>query len=115
MSQAALIAFFVSFVGGPLLCVALLRVPGTVILLLTLAAGVVATMSAALWLEAGNPLTSLTLMWLGWVLAVAMVAHALRRRSPRRLHRWITVIAVLATPLPWFGLATARLMTQLPG
>ena len=40
-----------------------------------------------------------------------MVGHALYRRlEGRRARRWITVIAILATTLPWFGLATARLM-----
>ncbi|EPX83069.1 hypothetical protein Salmuc_02867 [Salipiger mucosus DSM 16094] len=47
------------------------------------------------------------------MLALALVALALRRRiaasAPRR---WIAVAGLLATPLPWFGLAYARMMTS---
>jgi len=115
MSQSALIVFLVSFVGGPLLCAAILRLPRTVTTLLILAAGVVISMSVALWMQSRDPLGSLTLMWIGWVLAVGLTAHAFRRRAALRWHPWITVIALVMTPLPWFGLATARLLTPLTG
>ncbi len=104
-------AFLVTFVAGPLLCAGLLRLPSTLRVLAGLAMAVVVGMGAALWLEPRAPLPSRLRRWAGWVTAVAMVGHALYRRlEGRRARRWITVIAILATTLPWFGLATARLM-----
>ena len=108
--QPTLVAFVVSFVGGPLLCAAFLRMPSSLGMLLGLAAGVALTMAVALWLEDRDPLASLTALWLGWILAVAMVAHALFRRLGKKARRWVFVVALLATPLPWFGLAAAQMM-----
>ncbi|WP_425074276.1 hypothetical protein [Sagittula sp. S175] len=100
-----------SFVVGPALCALLLRMPATLRVLVSLAILEVMMMGAALFLRDRAPAPSLVALWLGWVAACAMIAHALRRRiaSPRA-RRWITVIAILATTLPWFGLATARLI-----
>lgn len=109
MSAPLLISFLVSFVGGPLLCSALLALPRSLFVLLVLAGAVVVSMTLALRFQGGRPVLSLGLIWLGWVLAVAMVALAVMRRAPQT-RRWVTVIALLATTLPWFGLATARLM-----
>lgn len=111
MSSSVIIAFVMTFGAGPLLCAGLLRLPSTLRVLLGLGAVVVVSMGIALWLELRAPLTSLALLWLGWVSAVSMVAHALRRRiTSRTARRWLTVIAILATTLPWFGLATAQMM-----
>jgi hypothetical protein len=115
MTQAAVIGFAVSFVAGPVLCALLLRLRSSVAVLLALAAGVLVSMACALWLEARAPLTALALMWLGWILALAMVGHALYRRATPGTRRWITLGAILATPLPWFGLAAAQLMSQGAG
>lgn len=112
MTGIVLAAFVISFVVGPVLCAVFLKLPSTVVVLVSMAALVVAPMAVALWLETRAPIASLTLMWLGWVAACAMVGHAfLRRLDGPRLRRWITVTAILSTTLPWFGLATARLMT----
>ncbi|MEQ5871968.1 hypothetical protein J4E08_19000 [Sagittula sp. NFXS13] len=111
MTASVLTAFALSFFGGPLLCALLLRVRSTLIVLFALATVVVGSMAIALWVETGAPLLSLALMWVGWVSACAMVGHAfLRRLAGPRIRRWITVVTILATTLPWFGLATARLM-----
>lgn len=111
MTGATLIAFVLSFVAGPLLCAAAIRLPERTSSVAALALAMVAVTAFGLSRQGSNPPLSLTAMWLGWVLAVAMVALALRRRisqpGPRRL---ILIIALLATTLPWFGLATARLM-----
>ena len=59
----------------------------------------------------GTGLVSLGSLWLAWISAVAMVAMALRRLAPTvSVRRWLTIGALLATTLPWFGLATAQLM-----
>lgn len=111
MQPSVLAAFALSFVVGPALCALLLRLPSRLRVLLALAAGVVLPMAVALVLELRAPLTSLALMWIGWVCACAMVGHALfRRLSGRRQRRWITLAAILATTLPWFGLATAQMV-----
>ncbi|CUH79342.1 hypothetical protein [Tropicibacter naphthalenivorans] len=111
MNTTALIAFAITFVAGPLVCALVLRLPARVPLLAGLAASVVVAMGAAVRLQTSDVTMSLAAMWLAWVLAVAMVAQALRRRVYGQTRRWVTVLALLATTLPWFGLATARMMT----
>lgn len=109
----ALIAFAVVFVAGPLLVAGLLRLPATLAVMSGLSLAVICAAALAVWLQGRTPLGSLVSFWIGWVLAVAMVAQALRRRlagqgqGPRRL---ILLGALIAAPLPWFGLATAQMM-----
>ena len=113
MTQPVIIAFLVTFVAGPSLCALLLRLPSRFWSLGMLAIGVAASSLAALRLQAtgGAASLSLLLLWLAWVLGVTMTALALRARVLNyRARRWLTVLALLATTLPWFGLATARLM-----
>lgn len=111
MDQAPQIAFTVTFVLGPLLCAALLQLPSRLWTLIALALGMVGSTLYALRLMGQDPARALLALWLGWVLAVAMVAVAIRRRiTAPRARRWVTVFALLATTLPWFGLATARMM-----
>ena len=107
MTQSTLIAFAVCFVGGPVLCALLLRLPGTVWALLTLAVCVVLSVTTALsYRLAGTEghLTSLVLLWLSWVLALRS------KIDNPTFRRWTLILALLATTLPWFGLATAQLM-----
>lgn len=113
MTQPVIIAFLVTFVAGPALCALLLRLPSRVWSLGLLAIGVTVSGLGALRLQiTGAPAhVSLLLLWLAWVLGVAMMALALRTRIRNyRARRWLSVLALLATTLPWFGLATARLM-----
>lgn len=106
---ALILGFLASFIAGPLLCALLLRLPPALWALLMLAAALgLATLGALRW-QGERAALSLGCLWLAWVLAVAMLALALLRRLPDR-RRWVTVSALLATTLPWFGLATARLM-----
>lgn len=109
MSAPLLISFVVCFIAGPLLCSALMQLPRRVSTLLAFSVGVIGCMALALRLQDDRAALSLGFLWLGWVLAVAMVALSVMRRAPQT-RRWVTVIALLATTLPWFGLATARLM-----
>jgi hypothetical protein len=111
MTSAALIGFAITFILGPLICVGLLKLRSSVPVLLMLALEVVAVMALALYLRDRMPIPSLVFLWLGWVTAVAMLAHAFRRKLPgAEARRWITVIAALATTLPWFGLSVALMM-----
>ena len=113
MSPAVVLAFLTAFVAGPALCAALLRLPARAPVLALLAGGVAVSSLAALrWQALGDPpLIPLGLFWLGWVLAISMVAIAVRDRLiDPEARRWTTVLALLSTTLPWFGLATARTM-----
>ncbi|MGH1411944.1 MAG: hypothetical protein ACRBB0_00530 [Pelagimonas sp.] len=114
MDVNTIIAFAVTFVVGPALCAWLLRLPprlGTMAVIGLL-------IGAAIWAAVhfqntadSNPFLPLIAMWLAWVLGVGMVGLALLRPfSDPRMRRWITFIALMATTLPWFGLATAQMM-----
>lgn len=109
LSPVLLWGFVACFGLGPALCALLLRLPPALPALLMLAAALALAMAGALRWQGERALASLGCLWLGWVLAVAMLALALLRRAPER-RRWVTVAALLATTLPWFGLATARAM-----
>ncbi|SPF81241.1 hypothetical protein [Pseudoprimorskyibacter insulae] len=120
MSAAILTAFAVTFLAGPAIFAALMRLePGlfrlTALALLALlagASGMGLRTHEASWLPVTPEVATLLLLWLSWVIAVALVAMALRWRiTQARPRRTITVLGLLATTLPWFGLATARLMT----
>ncbi|MFD2741043.1 hypothetical protein ACFSUD_15775 [Sulfitobacter aestuarii] len=53
----------------------------------------------------------LALLWLGWIALLGFVAQILRHRDAgRRMRRWTGVIGALGTTMPWFGLATARML-----
>lgn len=111
MGHPALIAFVVAFVAGPLVVAALLRLSATLPVLVALSLTVIGAAALAVVFQGRSPLTSLIFFWFGWVVAVAMVAQALRRRLPGRTTRRLTLLgALLAAPLPWFGLATAQMM-----
>ncbi|MCR8549068.1 hypothetical protein M4578_14615 [Salipiger sp. P9] len=110
MTREAFVLFTLCFVAGPLLFALLMRFGQSLTLLLALALGVVSAVLLALLLQdRGALLVSLGMLWLAWVLAVAMVALTLRRRLPPSVpRRWVIIAGLLATTLPWFGLATAR-------
>lgn len=111
MGHPALIAFVVAFVAGPLVVAALLRLSATLPVLVALSLTVIGAAALAVVFQGRSPLTSLIFFWFGWVVAMAMVAQALRRRLPGRTTRRLTLLgALLAAPLPWFGLATAQMM-----
>ena len=109
MSLETVIAFLLCFIAGPLLFALILQLGRSLALLLAAALG---TVVAALALQAGgHAALSLLTLWLAWVLAVSALAIALRRRvAPPGPRRWVTIAGLLATTLPWFGLALARTM-----
>ncbi|SNS39527.1 hypothetical protein [Antarctobacter heliothermus] len=111
MGHPALIAFVVAFVAGPLVVAGLLRLPATLAVLVALSLTVICAAALAVVLQGRSPLAALISFWFGWVVAVAMVGQALRRRLPGRTPRRLTLLgALMAAPLPWFGLATAQMM-----
>lgn len=112
MSRELVIAFVICFLGGPLIFAAILRVGPGVSRAGLLALAIAASVAAGFWLQSLQAsLGALACLWLAWVLAVALVVQVLRRRVPiTGGQRWITVSGALATTLPWFGLATARMM-----
>lgn len=111
MGNPALILFVMGFVAAPLLGAALLQLPNTLGALIALALAVFLASALALFLQERSALASLAALWTGWVLAVVMVAQALRRRLPGAVHsRWTKRGALVACALPWFGLALAQMM-----
>lgn len=114
MDTPTLIAFAITFVGGPIICAALLQLPARLWSIGGLAFLVGLAIVAANQMQKASDTVSyrpLAALWLAWVLGVAMVALALHRRiTARNIRRWITLTAILATTLPWFGLATAQMM-----
>ncbi len=114
MELNSLVAFGVTFVVGPVLCAILLQLPAGLKTMLAMGLGLIAAIWAASHYQtaSGNsPIEALTAMWLAWVLGVSMVGLALLHRIEHpRIRRGITLTAILATTLPWFGLATAQMM-----
>lgn len=107
MTRETLGAFVVCFVVGPALFALVVRAGRRIVV--PTALGVIAAVVAARFFQSrGVALAEVGALWLAWVLAVALVALALRIRlsapSPRKL---VMVTGLLATTMPWFGLATA--------
>ena len=120
MSWPVILAFVAAFAGGPALYSVLMRLKGGALVTLGIGACVVGFAVLAMWVTrrpdllrpVPGPLAALFSMWLAWVLAIAMTALALRPRfTTPKGRRALYLTGILATTLPWFGLATARLMT----
>ena len=113
MTPPVLIAFAVSFAAGPLLYLLMTAADVSPALLIALGRATLAVALFGAILAQNAPILGLACLWLSWVGAVAFVAHTLRRvlgtplRSPA-----IRAGGALATTIPWFGLATAQMMTQ---
>jgi drug/metabolite transporter (DMT)-like permease len=57
-------------------------------------------------------LTGIALIWIAWIAILVFVAQKFRQQDARQVvRRWTSVIGALATTIPWFGLASARMMT----
>ena len=111
MANPALVLFVMGFVAAPLLGAVLFQLPNSLGALIGLALAVFLASALALYLQERSTLASLAALWTGWVLAVVMVAQALRRRLPGAANsRWTKRGALLACALPWFGLALAQMM-----
>ncbi|MHA6326946.1 hypothetical protein [Roseivivax sp. CAU 1753] len=113
MTSPILMAFAISFAVGPLLFLALTAPAATTPLLAALAVGTLAMALLGTTLSPAAPLVGLACLWLAWISAVAFVTHTVRRIWDRTGDRgWIRVTGALATTVPWFGLATAQMLTQ---
>jgi hypothetical protein len=108
----SLILFYgLIFVAGPLIVLALMRRPATVAAVRNLgmatAAAVVLAIAAGL-IGVGAPFLATFLLWLGWVLSMALMGQVLRLMLDRPAAKWPAVVAALGATLPWFGLALAQ-------
>ncbi|PIE14059.1 MAG: hypothetical protein CSA70_02570 [Rhodobacterales bacterium] len=105
--------FSVVFIGGPLLMLALVKpAPSFARFAVGCSTVAVLVLAALLLMRQGLSLGALVAMWLGWVTMVAMCVQAVRLRfSIPDAVRWSTAIGAMATVIPWFGLATALMMT----
>jgi hypothetical protein len=57
-------------------------------------------------------LAGIALIWFAWIGILAFVAQKFRQQDNRlTMRRWTAVIGALGTTIPWFGLASARMMT----
>lgn len=121
MTAELVIAFASIFVGGPALYSVLMRLKGGVRTVLILAGFIVVTAATALYelrhgltgLSMAGPLVALFFIWLSWVVAVSMAVLSLKSWvSTDRGKRRLFLAGLLATTLPWFGLATARMMAS---
>lgn len=56
--------------------------------------------------------TSIGLIWMAWIGILALGAQRIRLAYPdKRTRKWTAIFGGLGTTLPWFGLASARMMT----
>ncbi len=120
--KSALI-YLVSFVVGPAIFWVLARQRPSrgyftllcvIALALMVAANVVPKLAAIEGDTSAYPaLTKVLLLWLGWIVVVALCALALRERLPEgTAHRWSFALGAMATTLPWFGLYAAQIVTD---
>ncbi|WP_417723072.1 hypothetical protein [Salipiger sp.] len=114
MTQETIATFVLCFAAGPAIYVGLMRLRPGVVPLTGLAMIAMTAMAGAIGLRIlGGALPSLGMLWLSWILVLALGALALRRRvRGRQLARWVTLAGLLATTAPWFGLATAQLLSS---
>ncbi|SIS53755.1 hypothetical protein SAMN05421759_101284 [Roseivivax lentus] len=112
MTPQLAIAFVLSFAVGPVLFLLLIQPDPTKPLLAALAIGALGAAIVGLRLSDTAPLTGLAAIWLGWIGAVAFIAHTARRLTNRpKTDRATRVAGCLATTIPWFGLATAQMLS----
>jgi hypothetical protein len=121
MTRELLIAFAFCFLAGPILFRGLVSIPITrtraVLMALAIAVLGLFAFSADKGTTFANPVmppAALTLvsLWLAWVVALALVAQAAQARlADPRLRRSILMSSLVATTLPWFGLAASRALS----
>ncbi|MGR3273273.1 hypothetical protein DU478_03805 [Thalassococcus profundi] len=112
MTDSQLWAFAVTFLAGPFIYLMLVRAQ-TPLVLLPLALATLGSTGAAFALSKSQLIWSLGSLWLAWVLTVTLLVLALKQRLTQpRAWRACFVIGLLATTLPWFGLAAAQMMVS---
>tara|TARA_R110000764_G_scaffold72049_4_gene148034 strand:+ start:6069 stop:6437 length:369 start_codon:yes stop_codon:yes gene_type:complete len=118
------IALFVVVFGfGPWVFLRLMHLTPCSAVFARLVAFVVMAAAASLWLRFLAPVpwgvnvwatwTGMILIWTAWIAVLALAALALRQvdQGPA-MRRWTGVIGAMGTTVPWFGLASARLMSS---
>lgn len=115
------IIFAMVFVIGPLSYVWFLRLPPSkkqFVGLGCIAVGATGMSFVLRYLSAGwgvyvtETFAGIALIWIAWISILVFVAQSFRQQYPgAAMRRWTTVIGALATTIPWFGLASARMMT----
>lgn len=114
-----IMAYLASFAAGPAAfwVLARQRAEGFDFALLGLLAVVLTGFANALPRHAGETwrawayfdVVILVLLWLAWIVVLALCVQAVRRRLPEgSAHRWAFAIGAMATTLPWFGLLLAQ-------
>jgi hypothetical protein len=57
-------------------------------------------------------LASMSLMWAAWIAILALMVQRFRAIDQGvTMRRWTAILGAICTTIPWFGLASARLMT----
>ena len=58
-------------------------------------------------------LAVLLLLWVAWIVVIALCTLAARSRLPQgTARRWAFALGAMATTLPWFGLYTAQILAS---
>ena len=112
MTRDGVLLFTPCFLAGSLISAPDLQLRHSLTLVVALAL-VVAAARVPARLTRGHEawLASLLALWQACVLTVAVVTAARRdRRIAPQARRFATLAGLPATPLPWFGRATARTM-----
>lgn len=113
-----LIPFLIGFVAGPLAFWVLAKQTPTRRYMVILWLASVVLVLAALgmhYLLAEGPYVGLAIIlafWMGWIVVLALLTLAMRRRNlPARTKRIVFGLAAAATTVPWFGLYTAQMVS----
>ena len=114
------IIYAIVFIAGPYAFLRLLRRPPTkrqFVGLACLTTGAAAMSFALRYLSGGwgvnaiGTIVGIALIWLAWISVLAFVSQVVRSRDKRpAIRRWTAVVGAIATTIPWFGLAFARMM-----
>ncbi|MBU2981522.1 hypothetical protein KO498_06805 [Lentibacter algarum] len=105
-------AYFIAFIGGPLLMLLLTQRATTQTSLVLGGAIIAALVAAAVFSRGATGPESVGMLWLAWVGTVALcVRVGMRRSDTKRTVAFIKALGAMATVIPWLGLATADWMT----
>lgn len=116
------VLFLIVFVGGPLAFRALTRGGSSPVAFRRLAMFTAVCAATGLTMQYGfadlwgrNLLITgagVAFIWGGWIGVLAYGAQALRRMDKGlRMRRWTAVMGAMGTTVPWFGLASASMLT----
>lgn len=115
--------FVVVFGFGPWVFLRLMRLTPSSTVFARLVAFMVMAAAASMWLRFLAPVpwganiwatgVGMGLIWAAWIAVLALAALALRQADQGpAMRRWTGVIGAMGTTVPWFGLASARLMSS---